>query len=794
MVSMLDRLPVLDRKLFRDVWRLRGQAFAIALVIAAGVGMMVMSFGMLRSLETTRDSYYDRYQFADIMASAVRIPRSQLDRIRDIAGVNTVEGRLTAGATLDIPGFNEPVSARIHSIPLRGRPNINGLALRSGRLPNPERPQEVVILENFADAARLAEGDTIEAVIYGTRQQLQVVGTVLSPEYVYAIGPGQIAPDNRRFGVIWMGVRHLAAALDATDSFNEALVRLERGASAPEVVRKIDIQLERYGGVGARLRSEHISDRFLSNEFNQLAIMAGILPPIFLAVAAFLINIVLVRLIDTEREVVGLLLAFGFSIRSLMLHYGKLALALSLPGLLLGLLLGGWLGRGLAGMYQDFFVFPLLIYRVNVDVFVIACFITLLVVLLGVLQSLRRLAKLTPAEAMRPPAPPNFAGPIPAMIGRWRGLDEPTKIILRSLLRRPVRAALGSAGIAAALGLFLAATGLNDGLYRMLDLMFDQGNRADMLVVFNEPLDERALFAVQSAPGVLAVEPFRAVSATLRAGPAHRAEALTGQLAGADLNRLVTVEGEVVEPPASGILISREIAKRLQLEAGDELIAEVNEGRKPHLRIKVAGILESPISNPATIDYRLLAPKMYEAPLLSGAYLHIDENQEDALFRYLKNAPQVAGVSIRRASIRSIVETVQESMNISILFNTGFAALIVFGVIYNNARISLAENARDLVSLRVLGYRRNEAIYILIGELAIILLAAIPLGIAFGHMLARELSTSMGGDLFIIPFALADATIAQSVLITLVTAIVCGLFVRQRFNQLDLVSVLKTRE
>jgi len=789
---LVSGLSPLDRKVLRDLWRMRSQAFAIALVIAAGVGMVVMSLGMMRSLDATREAYYDRYRFADIFAPTKRAPKSVLEEIKALPGVSLVEGRITAGATLDIAGIAEPITTRIHSIPPNGEPRINALLLRSGRWPDPNRPDEVLASEKFAEAARIGLGDGINALLYGKRQHLRVVGTALSPEYIYAIGPGQIFPDNRRFGVLWMGEEHLAAALDLTDGFNEALVQIDRNADASDVIRRLDNLLARYGGFSAYPRSEQISDRFVTNELAQLKTMTGILPPIFLGVAAFLINMVLSRLIDAEHEVIGLLMAFGYRGQAIMLHYAKIAVALSVPGLVLGLALGSWLGRGLAAMYQDFFVFPFLNYRAGLDVYALASLTTVAVVLLGVFQSVRRVRRMTPVEAMRPPLPPNYAGAIARLIGRMRALDEPTRIILRGILRRPFRSALGSLGVAAALGLYITSAGSQDNVARMIDILFDQSNRADVMVTFAEPRDQRALFELQRAPGVWRVEPMRMVGAKLTGARRAKSEALTAASPGSDLNRLVGIDGELIEPSPRGVLVSYGLSNELGLVVGDPLNVQVTEGRRDHFNLPVSGIIKSAVGSPAYVDAEMIAARMNEAPLLSGAYLGVDPSRVDELYRYLKATPIIAGVSLRAAARTGLDETIGETMGIVTLFNTGFSALIVFGVIYNNARISLAERSRDLASLRVLGYRRSEVSYILLGELAILTVIGLPFGIAFGYFLSRWLSASLGGDLFIVPFGLTAGTVAQAVLMVLLAAAITALFVRRRLDQLDLVAVLKT--
>jgi putative ABC transport system permease protein len=789
---MVISLCPLDRKVLRDLWRMRSQAFAIALVIAAGVGMVVMSLGMMRSLEDTREAYYDRYRFADIVAPAKRIPASVLAGIKDMPGVSLTEGRITAGATLDIIGIAEPVTARVHSIPPSGEPRLNALVLRSGRWPDPNRPDEVLASEKFADAARIGIGDHVNALLYGKRQQLRVVGTVLSPEYIYAVGPGQIFPDNRRFGVLWMGEEHLAASLDLTDAYNEILIRVDRGTAESDVIRKLDILLARYGGITAYPRTEQFSDRFVTNELAQLRTMTGILPPIFLGVAAFLINMVLSRLIDAEHEVIGLLMAFGYRGRAIMLHYAKIAVALSVPGLLLGIALGAWMGRGLAGMYQEYFVFPFLYYRAGLDVYAIASVVTIAVVLLGVFQSVRRVRRMTPVEAMRPPLPPNYAGGIARLLARLRALDEPTRIIFRGILRRPFRSALGSLGVAAALGLYITSSGSADNVARMVEISFDQANRADVMVTFAEPRDQRALFELQRAPGVWRVEPLRVVGAKLSGARKSKSEGLNATSPGGDLNRLVGVDGAIIEPPARGVLVSYGLSNELGLAVGDPVEVQVTEGRRNHFTLPVAAIIKSAVGSPAYVDADMIAARLNETPLLSGAYLGVDPARIDELYRYLKATPIIAGVSLRSAARNGIEETIGETMGIVTLFNTGFSALIVFGVIYNNARISLAERSRDLASLRVLGYRRSEVSYILLGELAILVIMGLPPGILFGYLLSRQLSASLGGDLFIIPFGLSVGTIAQAVLIVLFAAAITALFVRRRLDRLDLVAVLKS--
>lgn len=786
------RVSPLTMKLLRDLWRLRAQSFAIALVIAAGVGMVIMSFGMIRSLEATRAAYYDRYRFADVFAPVRRAPASVVAQLRTVLGVAYAEGRVSTSAILDVVGVAEPISARVHSLPAAD--GLNLLVLRSGRLPNAATADEAVVNEAFAKAARLELGETFIALLYGKRVQLRLVGTVLSPEYVYAVAPGQVFPDNRRYGIVWMNREPLAAALDLTNSFNEALIRLAPHASESEVVRRTDLLLDRYGATGAYGRNLQISDRFVSNEIDQLSTTVELLPPIFLAVAAFLLNIVLVRLVDTEREVIGLMKAFGYSNRAVMGHYAGLALLLSAGGLALGSILGTWLGRALAIMYQQYFVFPFLQFRAGLDAYLIGAAATFAAALIGAAVAVRRAARLTPAEAMRPPAPADYSGRWTSGLARRLGPDEPSRIVLRNLLRRPLRTTLTIIGLSAALALYIASASATDNVDAMIDLAFGRAERGDLVVTFAEPRDARAVYELASLPGVMRVEPFRAVGAKLISGHHLVREGLSSGSPGADLSRLVDLNGRVIEPPAGGVVISSRLSKQLGVRAGEDLAAKVTEGERPEIQVKVSQVIDTPLGSSARLDKTALNRIMGEGDVSSGAYLAVDPAFSERIFRELKETPQIASVTSEIAIIEGVRDTVAQQMGIVTLFNTGLAALIVLGVVYNSARISLSEQARDLASMRVLGFRRGEAAFVLLGELGLLILLSIPVGIAMGIWLSRYVTEQFSADLYTIPFGIHAATLAEGVLVVMAAAAVTALLIRIRVDNLDLVQALKTRE
>lgn len=508
----------LDRKLARDLWRLRGQVLAVAMVIASGVAVLVMSFSAIEGLENTAKAYYERYHFAEVFAGVERAPVKLARQISEIPGVRSVETRVVKFANLDIDGFEEPVIGTLVSIPERGQSLLNRLALRTGRLVQSGKPDEVVVNEPFAKEHGLLPGDTFKALLNGKKRTLTVVGVALSPEYVYAIGPGQLLPDEKRFGVLWMGRDALEAAYDLDGAFNNVSLTLLRGANEELVVKRLDALLDRYGGIGAYPRADQISNFFLTNEIRQLRSMARILPAIFLAVAAFLTNIVIARLIAVERAEIGLMKAFGYSNFDVGWHYAKMVVVMAAVGILIGWFTGVWLGRINTETYAEFFRFPFLYFRPSPTVFATAGLISLGAALLGTLTAVRRAVALPPAEAMRPPAPPMYRRSRIAagFMGRW--IDQPTRIAFRHTLRWPVRSLLTSAGVGMSVAVLITSLQWLESIDHIIEVYFHEAQRQDVTIGLVEAQSQNVLAEFERLPGVMAVDPERAVPAKFRVG------------------------------------------------------------------------------------------------------------------------------------------------------------------------------------------------------------------------------------------------------------------------------------
>ncbi|MFO7594390.1 MAG: FtsX-like permease family protein [Pseudomonadota bacterium] len=787
-------MRALDKKVLRELWGMRGQALAIAAVIVSGVTTMVMFLSTYDSLIHTRDSYYRENNFAEVFASLKRAPRHLISRIYEIPGVERVESRVVANANLDIRGFNEPVIGRLISLPDKGRAELNQLHLRRGRYVEPYRDDEVMVSEAFATAHRLQPGDSLSAIIKGNRKTLTIVGVVLSPEYVYQIAPGAFFPDFKRYGVMWMGRSGLAGASDMEGAFNDVSLTLTEGAVVGTVIDRLDALLSPYGGYGAYAREDQFSHRFLSVEVRQLRTMAGVFPMIFIGVAAFLLNVVMHRLINIQRDQIAILKAFGYSNTAVGVHYIKLVLLIVLFGVVIGVALGAYWGRELGLIYMEFYRFPYLYYVLRPSVIIIAAAVTVIAALSGTLIAVRQAVGLTPAEAMRPEAPTLYRATFIERLGLQRFLSQPTRMIFRHFQRRPVKSLLSIIGIALAGGIMMVGNFQEDAIQYMVEAQFSISKRDDLSVRFTEPTSRRALHALQAIPGVRHVEPYRTLAVRMRFEHRTYRTSLEGVQPGGDLMRVLDTRLRPVDLPPEGVVLTDHLAKLLGVAAGDMLTLEVLEESKPVLQVPVAALSKQYLGVWGYMRIDALNRIMQEGDAISGAYLAVEPGARQRVYAQLKEAPRVAGIVVRKSAIQSFQDTMAETILFFSFIANLMGATIAVGIIYNTARIALSERGRELASLRVLGFTHGEIGYILLGELALITLLAIPLGFLVGEGLCAYLAGQFRTDLYRVPLVLESATYANAALVVVLSASASGAVIWRKLGGLDLVAALKTRE
>ncbi len=651
----------------------------------------------------------------------------------------------------------------------------------------------MLVDETFATAHKLVPGDEIAAVIDGHRARLSIAGVVLSPEFLFAVRAGEIVPDDRRYGVLWMNEDALQRALDLSGAFNSVAVALAPSASAREVMAHLDDLLAPYGGFGSYARADQSSHRALAVKLDQLAVQARVVPAIFLGVAAFLLNTVLARLIGTQRGIVATLRAFGFGRATIALHYLELAAVIVALGAVMGIAFGDVIGTSLVIQYRRYYHFPSLDFHLEAGIVALGVGVSLAASLLGVLSAVLRASALSPAEAMRPEPPRTFR---PVLVERLFGRFLPPRgrMVLRQLGRRPGRAALGVVGIAFASAIVVTTGFFGDAIDVLIDTQFFRRAHEDATVVFHKPVAARALHELSSLPGVMRVEPVRDAPVRLTAGRRSRTTVVEGLAPGGRLHPLLDEQLREISLPEDGVLLTRRLGEVLGVGPGDLLTVELLEGSRAVRSVHVAGLVDELIGVAAYMDLGALGRLLGEPGTVTSAYLAVDAAAQEPALRRLSGMPGVSSVGLRRTVVKLFRSEISGRMTVLSVVLAAFAALIAVGVVYNGARIALAERLHELGCMRVMGFTRREVAALLLGELALQVAVAIPIGWAIGRSLAGAMSRGLATDAYRFPVVIYPSTYAWAALVVSVAAALSALGVRRRIDGIDLGEVLRTRE
>lgn len=786
-------MRALDRKLLRDAWHYRSQLAAIVAVVACGVALFVTLRSMNGHLRRSRDAFYEQYRFADVFVPLKRAPMVLAGEAAGIPGVASVAARVVMESTIDVQGLNEPAVGRLVAIPVPRVSSLNEPHLLSGRWPLLHETDGVLASAAFARANRLLPGDSIGAVLHGRWRWLRITGTAVSPEYIYEIGGAAIFPDNRRFGVLWMESEGLAAAFDLSGAFNDLTVMLAPGANEDEVIAELDRLFRPYGGLGAYGRDAQVSNAFLDGEIEETQVTSVLLPAIFLGVTAFLLHLVLSRLVGTQREQVATLKAFGYANTPIALHYLGLALIPVVIGSALGVVTGLWFANVIAGVYARFFQFPSSAFVPDWNVIAAAIAVGAASGVLGALSAVSRSTALPPAEAMRPDSPEHFRRGLLDRLRFLKRLGPSAQIVVRNLERRPGKALLSVIGLALAGGLVVTVMAMFDAVDLIKDVQFHDVMREDVSVTFEVPRSSSALSELERLPGVRIAEPFRAVPVKLRRGAREHRTAIVGLDERARLRRLRDEQGHPYLLPEHGVLISPVLARILGARAGDRILVEVLEGDRRSGEVLVAGITDEMVGTSVWMAFDALH-RLTGTEGTSGAFLSVDPRRIDSLHAALKRMPAVSSVGVREVQRRGFEETISESFNISLVTMLGFAVVIAFGIVYNSARVALSERGRELASLRVLGFTAREVATMLLGEQAILAVASLPAAFVVAWTLCWLVAVRFETDLFRIPVLIEGTSYLFGVAVIAVAGALSAVAIRGRIGRLDLVEVLKTRE
>lgn len=789
-------MKAIHTKLWRDLTRLRTQVATIAVVVAIGVAGFVGMFSVHASLLAARDTFYRDNRLADVFASVKRAPEHLRARLAAIDGVTEVAVGNAMDAQIDLPGVVPPVTGRFIGMDLArahgGRQGLNRLTLRSGRWPERDGHLEAVVNDRFAVARALKPGDTARAILNGRLETVHIVGTAVTPEYIFASQSG--APDDDSFGIWWIDDERMATAFDLSGAFNQVALGVVPGVPLVSVIERVDALLEPFGAIGAVGRDKQLSSRIVADELSQLKVMGTVLPSIFLLVAMFILNVVLSRQVATQRGQIAALKALGYGDGAIAWHYIQFAFLTAGLGVLVGLGLSVAIGRGMLGLYDEVFRFNRLAYVTTPWLVAASAAIAAVAAALGTWTAIRAVVRLRPAQAMQPPAPPRYRATVIERIGLGSRVSTGALMVIRNFERRPLRAAFTVVGVALAVALQISGAFWLDAIAHIVDVQYRQVQQGDVLVNFRHPVPLSVARDLRRLPGVVDAELYRTEMVRVRFNGRTVDTGMMGIQPDARLMRVIDETRGAVSMPAHGLVLSAMLARELGVQVGDRVWLEFRLWSQTSTEVQVVDIVQTMFGKLLYTSLSAMNRLARDGEGAADAALQVDPLVIDGFWAAVKRAPSINSVFNKAASMESFNRTTSRNMGVFSSILTLFAVAMAVGIVYNAARISLSERAWELASLRVLGMTRAEVSVLLLAQLGAELLLALPVGALLGWGLATLMMTLMSSDAIDFPVVIEPATYASAAFIVMAAGVASALLVRRRIDQLDLVSVLKVRE
>ena len=792
-------MRLLDRKLLRELYQAKGLLLAITSIIAVGISCYVAMQSAYHNLSRAKTQYYRQCRMADFWIDVKKVPVAELQAVASLPGVTEIQSRIQFFATVDLQQVSQPLNGLVISLPDRPGHPLCDIVPRRGGYFTDRRANEVIVNDAFARQHRIYPGQWIHVLLNDRRQELFVVGTAISSEFTYLLGPGAITPDPESFGVFYVKRTFAEDVYDFQGAANQIVGRLapEKRDRPDDVLRRAETLLEPYGVATTTPLKLQASNHFLSGEIEGLGAFASVVPTIFLAVAALVLNVLINRLARQQRTVVGTLKALGYSDPQVFFHFLKYGLSVGIAGGLAGSILGYLFASGMTIMYRQFFEFPQLDSGFYWYTHAVGLSVSLICAIVGTFHGARTMLRLRPAEAMRP-EPPRRGRRIllERITPLWNRLDAAWRMALRSVFRQRFRTA--AAVFAAAMGSGLLVTGfmMLQAMDFLVEFQFFKVARSDIDLVFKQERGEDALDEVRQLVGVDYVEPTLHVPCTFLHGPYRRKGGIYGLKPDAQLTVPIDVHGHRVTLPEHGLLLSRQMAKTLHVGPGQSVeIVPVRGERRP-IAMPVVGVVDGymGLTVYARIDY--LSQAVGEEFAVNGVQLLTDNvpGHRAMLHHQLKRLPGVQSITARQDMVDNLMETIIQSQSATISVIVGFAGVVFFGSVVNASLVSLAERRREVATFRGLGYDTVRVGNLFLRETMITTLVGAVLGMPFGYGLTVLTAMAYNTDLIQLPVVTAPWIWLTTAALAVVFALIAHAVVQWRIATMNFVEALKVQE
>jgi putative ABC transport system permease protein len=795
---MVNRM--LLRKLLRDVLQRKGALLTLCIIVAIGVGCYISMASVYRDLSGSQKRYYQNYRFADFVVDVKRAPAWAVEEVASLPNVRAARGRVSFETLIDLPTREEPISGLAISMPETSSPVLNDILLYSGTWFSKGDHKEVILNDAFARKNGLSPGSRIKVLLLDKQHDLLVVGTAMSPEFVYLIPPGgvEVAPDPAQFGVMYLPEQFLQESCEMDGAFNQ-IIGVAYDSSRPALTATLGLieeKLDAYGVIGTTVAEDQPSARYLADELKGLRITSTVMPTIFLIVAVLVLNVLMSRMVAQQRTIIGTLKALGYTSGSITAHYIGYGIFVGLIGGLGGVAFGYWAQDELVKLYRQFFALPDIQPHFYLHVLLLGMTISIVSAAIGTLLGARRAARLEPAVAMRPPPPEKGGKVLPERIeGFWRPLPFRWKMIVRAIFRNPFRSSVNMLASLVATALIFAALSMTDSLDYLMNYEFKKVAHQDISISLRDPEGITAPREVSLLPTVTETEPQLVVPCDLQNGPYQKRIGVMGLVHGNHLYTPLDKQGNPIAIPGLGLILSKKLAEILNLAPGDTVRLRSLIGLREEVVAPIVGTVETFLGLSAYANIRYLSKLIGEE--WAANVILCDTFQGKAVHSFLdplKARPTVIGVKERTRALIQLNETFGKTMGTMMFIMVLFAGLVAFGSVFNTALVSLSERQREVGTLRVLGYSPTQITGIFSGESLMLNGAGILMGLAFGILLAHGLSLAYSTELYRFPAVIYPWRLAMCAVIMGIFVSAAQLIIHRLICKLKWLEVVKIME
>lgn len=777
----------LDLRLFRLIKNSKGQFFAITLLIIAGLTVYTSLSMAAVNLSDTINFYYEETNFAHIFAQVVKIPETALDRVRNINGLQSVEGRIVNDVPLKVNDDEEKVSVRVVSVP--DNSNINTLYLKEGkRIENESK--DVLIVEQFAKARNIKVGDVITPQMGGRIFILNVKGIVASPEHIYLMENEQsLLPLPDKFGVIYISEELAQQSFGFKDSYNEIVVRIEDKENAESIKDKIEEELDLYGVKRIYTYEEQLSNRMVSEEINGLEKVSGTIPVVFLGVAAIIIAAMLSRMVRNDRTTIGVLKAMGYNNKNIILHYTKYSVIIGFIGSLLGILLGTIISGYLAEMYTMFFNIPMLKFKFYYGYTFSGIMLTIVFCIGAGIWGARRVMNIYPAESMRPQAPKSGGRVFLDRLGvLWKRFSFSWKMVLRNIFRSKKRIIFITLGIALTYAITLFPLVAMSGFGEIFEEHYGEFQKMDYNINFNKPMNPNVINDVKHIIEVDWIEPKIEYPFTLMNGTKEKVINIIGVPKDTQFYSFVNVDGEKIKVPKNGIILTEGLANYLEVQKGDKIKIKTFIPNKEDKYIEVKDIIEQSLGINGYMSLEEMRVELTGKEMITGVYLNSRDNVNEKLEK-ARNIQSIQSLEDMRNIFEQFLELTMSSIGVMVIF----AGILGFAIVYNSTVMSISERSLEFSSLRVMGFSKKEIYKMVTKENGIMTAFGVILGIPIGRLMIRGFESVFTTDIYSFKVEPSFTNYLLTTIAVVIFVALAQLATKRKINRLDFIEALKTR-